>query len=111
MLREEFGLSLTSQAHMIGVPPHSLRNWESGSMAPSTASRQKVMDWYQRALTARDEWVEGGNDPDGLIPLSTASQLLGVGLATVMKECQDGALACVDLGPLGWFVPRAEVTG
>lgn len=103
-LREQFSLSVTMQAHLIGVPPHSLAAWERGTMSPSTASMAKVMDWYARAVVAEEGVVH-----PGLMPLSTASQLLGVGMATMLERCRTGALTCTDLGPLGVFVEADEV--
>ena len=103
-LREQFSLSLTMQAHLIGVPPHSLAAWERGTTAPSAASIAKVTQWYEKAQVAQ----ETVNSAD-LVPLSTASQLLGVGMATVRERCRTGALPCLDLGPLGFYVPRDEL--
>jgi DNA-binding XRE family transcriptional regulator len=103
-LREQFSLSLTMQAHLIGVPPHSLAAWERGVMSPSKASMAKVVDWYTGARAMGDTV-----DPPGLMPLSTASQLLGVGMTTMLDRCRTGALTCVDLGPLGVFVEADEV--
>lgn len=103
-LREQFSLSITMQAHLIGVPPHSLATWERGMMSPSAASMAKVITWHEKAMAMADKV-----DPAGWMPLSTASQLLGVGMTTMLDRCRTGALTCVDLGPLGVFVEADEV--
>lgn len=103
-LREQFSLSVTMQAHLIGVPPHSLAAWERGVMSPSATSMAKVTAWYEKAVAMADKV-----DAPGLMPLSTASQLLGVGMTTMLDRCRTGALTCVDLGPLGVFVEADEV--
>lgn len=103
-LRERFSLSVTMQAHLIGVPPHSLAAWERGSATPSATSMAKVIDWYKQA----EEAAENIDELD-LIPLTTASQLLGVGMTTVRERCRTGELPCLYLGALGMYVTRNAV--
>lgn len=103
-LRDQFSLSITMQAHLIGVPPHSLASWERGAASPSVVSMTKVRAWYEQAAKISESVNEFN-----LVPLSTASQLLGVGMATVREQCRTGELRCTDLGVLGVFVSRDDI--
>jgi predicted transcriptional regulator len=105
-LRLKLGLSVTMQAHMIGVQPIAVRGWETGQITPTQDSCNKVQAWYERAVDTLRQADIGSRD---LVHVSQASQFLARSYVTLDRMCKSGALKCVDLGPLGLYVERAEL--
>jgi hypothetical protein len=105
-LRLKLGLSVTMQAHMMGVQPIAVRGWESGGITPTLDSCNKVQAWYEQAVDTLRRADIGSVD---LVHVSQASQFLARSYATLDRMCKSGALRCVDLGPLGLYVERAEL--
>lgn len=105
-LRNQLGLSITMQSHMIGVQPAALRSWEEGLSMPSSGSRSKVVDWYEQVM---DRLAQADVVYADLVHVSLASQYLARSYATIQAMCTAGALRCVDLGPLGLYVAREEL--
>jgi hypothetical protein len=95
------------QAHMMGVQPIAVRRWESGEVIPALDSCLKVQAWYEQAIDTLQQ--AGIGSLTDLVHVSLASQFLARSYATLERMCRSGALKCVDLGPLGLYVERAEL--
>lgn len=107
-IREQYGLSLTTQAQMIGVGSVQLAAWESGETSPIAANVSRVATWYERTL---DELIEHDVRSANLDHISTAAQYLARSYATIESMCDMGLLECVRLGGLGVFLVRDETGG
>lgn len=108
-LRERFGISRTTQAHMIGVSPTALREWESG-VSLSRTSAQRIGAWYQtfrEYVQTIDPKVAEALTNGELVHVTIASQQLAMSWGTITEKCQAGALRCISLGPLGTYVYRS----
>lgn len=108
-LREQFGFSRSAQAHMIGVSPTALRDWEEG-VPLSRASAQRVSKWHLSVDTVGvDEEVAESIRNGELLHVTVASQQLAMSYGTITEKCRSGLLRCVDLGPLGLYIHRDEL--
>ena len=110
-LRERYGFSRSAQAHMIGVSPTALRDWERGG-SPSRISSRRVAQWYQE-VEEFEHSIEAGVFLDleigALVHVTNASQQLAMSYGTIVEKCREGMLRCVDLGPLGLYISKAEL--
>lgn len=110
-LRERYGFSRSAQAHMIGVSPTALRSWENGR-ALSSVSAKRVASWYtevQEHGTSVEDDLLDQIELGQLVHVTVASQQLAMSYSTILQKCQGGMLRCVDLGPLGLYISKAEL--
>jgi transcriptional regulator with XRE-family HTH domain len=107
-LKERFNLSWAALASLIQVDATALKQWVAGDRIPTHEHAKKIGAWM---LEVRDTigtatLQYSAND---LVPLSVASQVLGMSYATVLRKCQDRELTCVDLGGLGVYILKSDL--
>lgn len=110
-LRERFRFSRSAQAHMIGVSPTALQRWEEGAPLSRT-SAERVATWWNEVqgygTVVEDdllEMIELGT----LVHVTVASQQLAMSYGSILERCRTGMLRCVHLGPLGFYLQKAEL--
>lgn len=107
-LKERFNLSWPTMAALIGCDATALKAWVSGERKPSMDYARRIGAWL---LEVQDtiETVKFDHAPEDLVPLSVASQYLGMSYMTVLHKCQERALTCVDLGALGVYILKSDL--
>lgn len=107
-LKEQFNLSWPGIAALIGCDTTALKAWVAGDRAPSMEHARRIGAWMLEVQDTIDN-VTLQHDPEDLVPLSVASQYLGMSYMTVLQKCQDRALTCVDLGALGVYILKSDL--
>lgn len=110
-LRKQFGFSRTAQAHMIGVSPTALRDWEDG-VSLSRVSAERIAHWCKQVIefsTEADEQLLKQVEEGTLVHVTVASQRLAMSYGTIQEKCRTGSLRCSSLGPLGLYIHRNEL--
>lgn len=111
-LRRIFGFSRTAQAHMIGVNPTTLKEWELGNPLSRTSAK-RIGEWFMQVnkfMEETDRDVLTGVAGGGWVHITVASQRLAMSYGTIIRKCQQGLLGCLDLGPLGLYVDVNNVS-
>lgn len=107
-LKERFNLSWPVLASLIKVDATALKQWIAGTREPSHEHAKTIGAWMMEVQdTIGSATIQ--YSPEDLVPLSVASQVLGMSYATVLQKCQDRALTCVDLGALGVYILKSDL--
>lgn len=107
-LKEQFNLSWPVLASLIGCDATALRQWVAGTREPNDEYAQRLGAWLLEIEDTIED-ITLKHDPEELVPLSIASQYLGMSYTTVLQKCQERALTCVDLGGLGIYIHKRDL--
>jgi DNA-binding transcriptional regulator YiaG len=109
-LRKELNMSRTTMAALIDVSVESLKRWEAGVQGMKHTTAARIGKWFAEAQGELDDFAARDGNTSELLPIGTVVSRLGISQQTVRQWCQDGEIRCVNLGVLGYFIYRSEIT-
>lgn len=110
-LREALGLTVNAMAEFLGTTQNTYKTWESNSVSrmwPQTAER--IGRFILHANRHLDFLASHGVSISDLIPLHKVAGQLGIPHEILIKRYREGWFAADDLGILGLWVDREDIT-
>lgn len=105
-IRQHLGMSGNAMAAALNTYPATYRSWENTDKDLRHTSTETIGRFYFAVLTQLALLEKYGWSPADLVPLTQVAIQSGTALSVVQRRCEEEQMRCLDLGPLGVFVPR-----